>query len=538
MHYNAAMTSRRRFPISVAFFLLPNLVGFLGFTLFPVLFSLWMSFTNWSLKPAVEFEVLGARNYADLMGVRALADPFPSLWLQYMACATALLLGLVLALWGGIGGWRGTRVGGVVLSALSLTILARAVEPRGGDVAFVPQATAGLIALCGGMVGLMWSAIVDRPSTPVNRILGVSAVLIGLVLALSAVRPRSTDAAFIAAAILGAAGVVSICRAGESWRLGLGMLGPALIAAAALGLAVLHRDMWAAYEPKDARFWQYFYNTVYLMLGIPFGIAGSLGLALLVNNDLQPGGARTRVIGALLCLACGAVSLALVWGLGWHNVALLCGVFWLVVALGVAFDVVAYRTIYYLPTFTAGVALMILWKALYNPETGPINAALTSVLSAFGWDVAAPKWLTDVHWAKPALIIMGVWTGIGGTNMLLYLAGLSNVPRDLLDAAEVDGAGMWARFRHVSWPQLAPTTFFISIMAIIGGLQGGFDQARVMTGGGPAGATTTLSYYIYNMAFQDLDLGYAAAISWVLFAIIFTATALNWRFGKELEVGA
>jgi len=133
---------------------------------------------------------------------------------------------------------------------------------------------------------------------------------------------------------------------------------------------------------------------------------------------------------------------------------------------------------------------------------------------------------------------MGVWTAIGGTNMLLYLAGLSNVPRELLDAAEVDGANRWARFRHVTWPQLAPTTFFISIISIIGGFQGGFEQARVMTGGGPAGSTTTLSYYIYNKAFQELDLGYAAAISWVLFAVIFTATALNWRFGKELEVGS
>jgi len=105
-----------------------------------------------------------------------------------------------------------------------------------------------------------------------------------------------------------------------------------------------------------------------------------------------------------------------------------------------------------------------------------------------------------------------------------------------MDAADVDGASAWGKFRHVTWPQLGPTTFFITIMSIIGGLQGGFEQARVMTGGGPAGSTTTLSYYIYNKAFQDLDLGYAAAISWVLFAIIFVATALNWKFGRELEV--
>jgi multiple sugar transport system permease protein len=209
---------------------------------------------------------------------------------------------------------------------------------------------------------------------------------------------------------------------------------------------------------------------------------------------------------------------------------------WAIAALGIGFNVVAFRTLFYLPTFTAGVALMILWKALYNPQTGPINVGLNALFHTLGWQIEAPRWLGSIEWAKPALILMGVWTSIGGTNMLLYLAGLSNVPKELLDAAEVDGAGAWNRFRHVTWPQLAPTTFFISIMAIIGGLQGGFEQARVMTGGGPAGSTTTLSYYIYNKAFQDLDMGYAAAISWVLFAIVFVATALNWKFGRGLEV--
>jgi len=332
------------------------------------------------------------------------------------------------------------------------------------------------------------------------------------------------------------------------------------------------------------------------MIGIPFGIAGSLALALLVNNDLPlsgraPGpllaallrtaavaicvvfgvvGGTTvigkvglasgagvaalcflaallitvrapaerlgQIAGTLLCLLCGIVTMALVLGMGQPNVAVLGGLFWLMAAMGVAFNIVAYRTVYYLPTFTAGVALMILWKALYNPETGPINVAIETIGNALGRDWQGPEWLASVPWAKPALIIMGVWTGIGGTNMLLYLAGLSNVPTDLMDAADVDGASAWCKFRHVTWPQLGPTTFFITIMSIIGGLQGGFEQARVMTGGGPAGSTTTLSYYIYNKAFQDLDLGYAAAISWVLFAIIFVATALNWKFGRELEV--
>jgi multiple sugar transport system permease protein len=268
------------------------------------------------------------------------------------------------------------------------------------------------------------------------------------------------------------------------------------------------------------------------------GAATWAGAAVARAYDRRPLGwiARERAAGALLCLACGAFTLVGVWGLGYPNVALLGAFLWCVAALGIAANIVAFRTIYYLPTFTAGVAVLVLWKNLYNPETGPINVGLTAIFGALGLEIDPPRWLGSVAWAKPALIMMGIWTTIGGTNMLLYLAGLSNVPRDLLDAAEVDGAGAWAKFRHVTWPQLAPTTFFITVMSVIGGLQGGFQQARVMTQGGPEGSTTTLSYYVYQKLFLDAELGYAAAISWVLFAVIFAATAINWRFGRELEV--
>ncbi|MGB2824668.1 MAG: sugar ABC transporter permease, partial [Phycisphaerae bacterium] len=314
-----------------------------------------------------------------------------------------------------------------------------------------------------------------------------------------------------------------------------------VLTVAAAALWALDGPVWKAHEPRDARFWQYLYNTLYLMMGIPFSIAGSLMLATLLNNRLPLGPWRKRLVHTALCLACGAVTMGLVWSLGYPNLGLLGGVFWLMAATGVAFNIVSFRTLFYLPTFTSGVALMVLWKAMYNPQTGPINAGLAAVLQSAGVGAEAasemlPQWLASVTWAKPALIFMGVWTGIGGTNMLLYLAGLSNIPLELLDAAHVDGAGWWARFRHVIWPQLAPTTFFISIMSIIGGLQGGFEQARVMTLGGPAGSTTTLTYYIYNKFFENLDLGYAAAVSWVLFALIFITTAINWRFGRELEV--
>lgn len=263
---------------------------------------------------------------------------------------------------------------------------------------------------------------------------------------------------------------------------------------------------------RDNEFWVYFVNTVYFMLGLPIAVGGSLFLAILLNQRLR--------------------------------------------------GILAYRTLFYLPSITCGVALMILWKALYNPDFGPVNVAINWLIGAFHINgllsalglgtIAAPEWLlstknllgldvehvrmTAKQWgvgARDAIIVMGVWTAIGGGNMLLYLAALSNVPQDLYDAAAIDGAGKWASFRNVTWPQLAPTTFFIVVMSFIGGLQGGFEQARVMTTGGPAGTTTTLAYYIYIKAFEEYQVGYASAVSWFLFAIIFGVTVVNWKFGNK-----
>jgi multiple sugar transport system permease protein len=253
----------------------------------------------------------------------------------------------------------------------------------------------------------------------------------------------------------------------------------------------------------DPDFWLYLVNTIYLMLGIPISIVASLFLAVLLGQKLR--------------------------------------------------GIVAYRTLFYLPSFTAGVALLILWKALYNPNFGPINTLIEMALNAVGLaGVHAPTWLSSTKnllslgaerveivasqfglGARDAIIIMGIWTAAGGGNMLLYLAGISNIPQELYEAAGIDGAGRWAQFRHVTWPQLAPTTFFIFIMSFIGGLQGGFEQARVMTLGGPAGTTTTLSYYIYTKAFEEFQIGYASAVAWVLFIMIFAITLINWRFGSR-----
>jgi multiple sugar transport system permease protein len=233
----------------------------------------------------------------------------------------------------------------------------------------------------------------------------------------------------------------------------------------------------------EPRFWKFLGNTLYLMMGIPVGIAGSLFLAIILSKKLR--------------------------------------------------GIVAFRTMFYLPTITSGVALFILWKAIYNPEFGPLNTALAGIFDALGLQVKMPDWLLSIAWAKPAIMLMGIWTAVGGTNMLLYLAGISNVPPELYEAAEIDGAGRWAMFRHVTWPQLAPTTFFIVVMSAIGGLQGGFEQARVMTGGGPAESTITLGYFIYQKGFEEYQLGYASAIAWVMFVMIFALTLVNWKFGKS-----
>ena len=462
-------------PLAVAAFLLPNILGFLAFTFFPVLLSLFMAFTNWTLKPAVTLRFLGLRNFADLLGMRALSEAMPWLCGVYCTCALLLVAGTVLFLWSVLREWRGVRLGGAILAGTGLaTVL----------IAVVRQGPHGF-------------------------------VLVGL--------------------LAGFGGLVAAVRQEGEWKLGAGTVSAFLVLLSAVVLWSLNTNMWQTYEPNDARFWRYLYNTMYLMLGIPFSIAGSLALALLLNDRLPAGPTRSRLIGLGVCLVGGALTMAIAWSVGYPNLGVLLAILWLIAGLGLAFNVVTFRTVYYLPTFTAGVAIMILWKSLYNPQTGPINIGLSCLTSM---DVKElPQWLASYVWSKPSLMFMGVWIGIGGTNMLLYLAALSNIPRDLIDASHVDGASPWQRLLHVVLPQLAPTTFFISIMSVIGGLQGGFEQARVMTGGGPDGATTTLSYYLYNTAFQDLDLGYAAAISWVMFGIIFVATALNWRFGRELEVG-
>lgn len=179
-----------------------------------------------------------------------------------------------------------------------------------------------------------------------------------------------------------------------------------------------------------------------------------------------------------------------------------------------------FRSAYYLPSVISGVAVATLWKWMFNGEYGLINAGLARL------GIAGPAWLTDEQWALRALIFMSLW-GFGGT-MLIYLAGLQGVPKELYEAAQVDGASRLRQHLHVTVPMLSPVTFFNLIMGIIASLQV-FAEPFVLTKGGPNNSTLLLSVYLYQNAFQYLKMGYASAIAWVTFAIILVFTLLVFR---------
>ena len=187
--------------------------------------------------------------------------------------------------------------------------------------------------------------------------------------------------------------------------------------------------------------------------------------------------------------------------------------------------IVVFRSIFLLPYVTVTVALSLVWKWIYLPDIGLIN----SVLGVFGID--GPPWLTSGTWAMPALILMSVWKGFG-YNMVIFLAGLQGIPDHLYDAAKVDGATAWRRFLNVTLPLLSPTTFFVVVISVISSFQV-FDQALIMTNGGPGTATTTLVLYIYQKGFQSFEMGYAAAVALILFAAIFVFTVIQFMFQRR-----
>lgn len=222
----------------------------------------------------------------------------------------------------------------------------------------------------------------------------------------------------------------------------------------------------------DPLFWQALKVTSYYsLLSVPLGIILSLIIAILLNQKIK--------------------------GLVW------------------------FRTIYYVPSVISGVAVSLLWMWIFNPEFGILNFLLWKLLRIHG-----PAWLMSEEWVIPALIIMSFW-GIGG-DIVIYLAGLQGIPTELYEAAEIDGASSWKKFLNITIPMMSPILLFTLVMGIIGSFQV-FTQAYVMTRGGPHYASLFYVLYIYQNAFQFFNMGYASALSWVLFVIILLLTLLIFK---------
>ncbi len=240
------------------------------------------------------------------------------------------------------------------------------------------------------------------------------------------------------------------------------------------------------YLPLDPELWQYFGNTLFLMLALPFSIIGSLFVAMIMNQKLK---------GRLF-----------------------------------------FRTAFFLPNLSSVVAMAFLWLAIYDTQYGLANIILRGVAHSLAVIFPAcakfqgVPWLSSMLWAKPAFVLMNIWGGIGGMNMMLYLAALQNIPPTLYEAADIDGANWWQRFLRITWPMVSPTTFFMFVMGFIRGLQSGVLQGLLLTDGGPAGSTTTLGLYVVRNFYDWGRPGYASGVAWILFLMIFIVTIFNWKY--------
>ncbi|UUZ86160.1 sugar ABC transporter permease [Paenibacillus sp. P26] len=196
------------------------------------------------------------------------------------------------------------------------------------------------------------------------------------------------------------------------------------------------------------------------------------------------------------------------------------------VALNKVRGKVIYRLFYYMPVVTSSIAVSIVWLWSLNSEFGIINVYLKRL---FG--IQGPDWLTNRKLVIPSIAMLSIWWGLGG-NMVLFLAGLQGISASYYEAAQIDGASKFRQFWHITLPLLSPTTFFATIMSIIGSFQV-FDQSFVMTGGGPAKASYTIVYHIYQLAFVDFTFGKSAAAAVILFAMILTLTLIQMYMSKR-----
>lgn len=184
-----------------------------------------------------------------------------------------------------------------------------------------------------------------------------------------------------------------------------------------------------------------------------------------------------------------------------------------------------YRVFYFMPVVTSGVSVGVMWIWILNGDFGVLNALLGEV------GVSGPHWLTDEKWVIPAIAMLGVWWGLG-FNMVIFLAGLQGISSTYYEAAEIDGATKFQKFRHITLPLLSPTTFFVTVMAVISSFQV-FDQVFVMTQGGPGRASHVMVLHIYEAAFQNGQFGDSAATAVVLFVIILFFTLMQFKFSQR-----
>lgn len=275
------------------------------------------------------------------------------------------------------------------------------------------------------------------------------------------------------------------------WVIGFGLLtaGPMFYSLylSFTSASLLSPPQWIGLEnyhrmASDPLFYRSLANTAaYAAMGVPTGLLLALGLALLLNAPVR----------------------------------------------GIGF----FRALFFLPSVTNTVALSLLWLWLLNPEFGLLNTGLRAL------GIEGPLWLQSEAWAKPALVLMSLWTA--GGQAVIFLAALQGVPRELSEAAAIDGAGAVRRFFAVTLPMISPALLFNLIMGLVGALQV-FTQAFVMTGGvqpgsegGPNQSTLFIVLYIYKKAFQEYDMGYASALAWALFLIITVCTWIAWRVSKS-----
>ena len=219
----------------------------------------------------------------------------------------------------------------------------------------------------------------------------------------------------------------------------------------------------------------------------------------------------TFTLGVLVVTVVGSLSLALALNQGLRGTAI-------------------FRALYYSPVVTSLVATAVIWLWILDPQFGIVNQALR------GLGLPAPGWASDAAWAMPTVIVTFAWREVGYFTVI-YLAGLQGIPTELKEAARIDGCGAWRVFRHITVPLLMPTTLFVLVLSVIRATQNAFGVIYVMTSGGPVEATNVVVLYLYQQAFQFFRMGYASAVAYVLFAMIFLATLIQFRLlGRRSEL--